>query len=386
MTTNEILEKVKESKELYVIGPAGCGKTTTIKSCTNEHEILYWAPTNGMAKQLPNGQTYHSAIGWRQEVLDPNDKYLLNLKLATLVRKINSRIKYIYLDEISMVNSLEDEFLTRLIHLYNKTTGHNLHFIKGGDPCQIPPVKGKPFYYREDFDKIPKINLRDVKRQNDPLWINCLNQFRIGDPNALVNNFRNLGGIITSELTEILNYKRIIVGTNKVKDGLNILCTKQHAHQHKVKIYEMNSCKDNLIPICKGMKITFRKNHNSDDYSFSNGESASIKDIHEIDIDHLDIIIEKNDGSQIPIQASLSTKIPFEGGYATTSHGVQGSTIRNGKILIVLDNYQTIWRTPGSAYNALSRTVSPSQIDIFTKSIDSLKTICTVDNKALQYV
>ena len=142
---------------IFLTGGAGVGKSHFIKTIflsiskllsfkggdSEKPRILHLAPT-GVAAINIDGTTIHTALG----INAGHKLYPLNDRQRGILRNKLSEIKFIILDEISMVLSvLLYQVHQRLNEIFEVST--NLPFARlpalvCGDLYQLPPVKGAP--------------------------------------------------------------------------------------------------------------------------------------------------------------------------------------------------------------------------------------------------
>ena len=131
--------------KMYIGGMGGTGKTRVIKAiakffmeCGKSSQFVTVAPT-GTAAALISGSTYHSKFGIN-DFLRENDG-----KPLTLIRSRLLMVKYIFLDEVSML-SCHDLYrisaqLARIFNYYDVPFG-GINIIFSGDFGQLPPPVG----------------------------------------------------------------------------------------------------------------------------------------------------------------------------------------------------------------------------------------------------
>ena len=207
---------IKKGKgHLFVTGRAGTGKSTLLRSLEpNEQTGMVVVAPTGLAAIQVGGQTIHSFFGLPPRVVKPEDirpsrKLALMKKLKTLV-----------IDEVSMVRSDLMNAIDLSLRLNRKRPDlpfGGVRLVLFGDLHQLPPVVpqgperqylddtyGGPFFFdapafRETESRL--VELTEVFRQNDPVFVGALNSVRDGEPdreslevlNARVVPFEQLG-------------------------------------------------------------------------------------------------------------------------------------------------------------------------------------------------
>ena len=189
---------------IFLTGGAGVGKSHLIKTIfmsiskllsfkggdPEKPRILILAPA-GMAAINIDGTTIHTALGINVgHKLSP-----LNDRQRGILRNKLSEIKFIIIDEISMVSSvLFYQVHQRLNDIFGVSTDlpfAGLPVLVCGDLYQLPPVKGAPIYSRTDnikgylslelWNNFKVVELTDVMRQRGDLeFISFLNKIRVG--------------------------------------------------------------------------------------------------------------------------------------------------------------------------------------------------------------
>jgi len=216
----DLVELILSRRNVFYTGSAGCGKSTVLKAFVKRFEerglkVNIVAPTGRAALDI-NGSTTWTYAGWTP---DSHKKSLKELMKAAHGKFVQKRLKdtdVLVLDEISMVENLH---LERLNAVMKEARGDDRAFggvqlVVTGDFCQLPPVK--PFghciecgrdliknreetefkcrthgtYY--DRDKwafrsqawkecnFTHVNLTTIHRQSDKVFIDILNNLRMG--------------------------------------------------------------------------------------------------------------------------------------------------------------------------------------------------------------
>lgn len=238
----ELLDLILSGYNVFYTGSAGCGKSTVLKAFVKRFRergmsVHIIAPTGRAALDI-NGSTTWTYAGWTP---DHHKRPLKQLKAAAHGKFVQKRLKetdVLVIDEISMVENLHFE---RLNAVMKEARGSDFAFggvqlIVTGDFCQLPPVR--PFghciecgrelvknkeetefkcrthgtYY--DIDKwafrsqawkecdFKHVNLTTIHRQSDRVFIDILNNLRMGirlkpaDVDLLLNHKSETRGAI----------------------------------------------------------------------------------------------------------------------------------------------------------------------------------------------
>ena len=195
---------------IFLTGKAGTGKTTFLKYC-KENSIkntAVVAPT-GVAAMNAGGTTIHSFFQLPFNPFIPanrlfngvdgaNDKnsLLSRLKLTIERREVMRNLELLIIDEISMVRcdvlDAIDVVLRHVRNQFSKPFG-GVQVLLIGDMYQLPPVVKEeewqvlaPYYKSPYFfnshvmeaDPPIYVALEKIYRQNDPSFVDVLNQVR----------------------------------------------------------------------------------------------------------------------------------------------------------------------------------------------------------------
>ncbi|PIA99718.1 ATP-dependent DNA helicase PIF1 [Cercospora beticola] len=229
----EVVDAILAGKNVFYTGSAGCGKSTVLKAFVPRlrelgKTVRIIAPTGKAALDI-NGSTTWTYAGWTPGHMKRPLDELVNAAHGKFVSKRFRDTDVLVIDEVSMV---ENHLLTRLSKIMQAARGRDLPFggvqlVVTGDFCQLPPVK--PFQFcmtcgREQIRKVgPRgetlyrcplhgdcndddkwafrsavwedckfkhVNLTNIHRQSDEVFIGILQKLRIGKP--LTNADRQL--------------------------------------------------------------------------------------------------------------------------------------------------------------------------------------------------
>lgn len=196
----------KGNKCINIIGKAGSGKSSllcVLKSMLENYNVVVTS-TTGVASALLNSNhmgvnatTLHSAL----KIL-PQDIYGTNLsRISSEVIELIEATDYLFIDEVSMLNSSLFDYIFELIQYICAKCGKDFPtIILFGDILQLPPVvKNEPdikAYYKEYYNgnvfyfnshyyrdrRFVTIELQKIYRQeNDDTFKDILNTIRVGE-------------------------------------------------------------------------------------------------------------------------------------------------------------------------------------------------------------
>lgn len=190
-------------RSLFLTGKAGTGKSTFLRhiAATTKKKNVILAPT-GIAAINAGGSTLHSFFKIPFHPLLPDDVRYSPRNIRKTLKYNNEKIKIIreleliIIDEISMVRADLIDFIDKVLRVYS----HNMREPFGGkqlllvgDIYQLEPVVREEdrqllhsiyassfFFNAKVFGEMQlvSIELRKVYRQNDPVFINILDNIR----------------------------------------------------------------------------------------------------------------------------------------------------------------------------------------------------------------
>lgn len=192
-------EYMKSGENVFVTGEAGTGKSFVVNRFIAEMEkqhknILVCAPT-GIAAINVGGATIHRCF---QASLEPQ----INIRIKTAPKCVQDA-DIIIIDEISMCRVDLFDYVVRVIAKAEELSLKRKQLIVIGDFFQLPPVttkedrqvlekvypdykKGFAFESKNWVDfHFKVVVLKNVKRQNDSVFIQELNKVRIGNPSSI---------------------------------------------------------------------------------------------------------------------------------------------------------------------------------------------------------
>ena len=181
---------------LFVTGRAGTGKSTLLRRLSEviASNSVVVAPT-GLAAVNVGGQTIHSFFGLPPRLIRPED--IRRGRNGRIMR----RLKYLVIDEVSMVRSDLMWAIDRSLRLNRgrpREPFGGVRLLLFGDLHQLPPVvqdgevaahlqeeHGGPFFFSvstlRESPGTSLLELQRVFRQDDPELLEVLNNIREGD-------------------------------------------------------------------------------------------------------------------------------------------------------------------------------------------------------------
>jgi uncharacterized protein YpbB/nucleoside-triphosphatase THEP1 len=398
------------SKNIFLTGRAGTGKTTFLKQIINNtyKKCLIVAPT-GIAAINAGGVTLHSmfqlpfgafvpsnegAINFNERIKFHTPASLIkNLQMFDSKRKLLREVELLIIDEVSMLRAdLLDAIDSVLRHVRRRNMpfgGVQMLFI--GDLLQLPPVvKNEEWDVLKQFYNSIYFFNAHVLNQNKPVYIELDKIYRQKDDRfvAVLNNLRD--GILTKADSDLLNTyyipqfepqaseNYITLTTHNIKaDEINksfLESIKSKSHFFEAKI--LGDFAEHQFPIEKtlelkiGAQVMFIKNDPTGAQRFFNGKIGVVHSINNdvIKVKTTDssalIEVEKYIWKNIryklddttneieEIEAGTFTQYPIRLAWAITVHKSQGLTFEKA----IVDVGQAF--APGQIYVALSRLKS----------------------------
>lgn len=405
---NEIVFGIKDKNEIYKIpfvhGPGGTGKSTLINYiCEKVDTVCVNAPT-GIAALNVGGKTLHSRFGLLRGFNSLNVEHIY----ARLLEKGEdfADIECLIIDEISMVNS---DIFNTLNLLFQRLRGNRelfggLKVVLFGDLYQLAPVMikndsisqsiinsfGTEWFWgsldTNDLGKIKLYELEEVFRQDDPEFINNLNQIRKGHNVLEVIDYFNTSCDLKSITSTNGDGVVVVTGTNNEANRHNInmlnnLNTKQHSYRATEDdgFPESQKFAANTIHLKAGARIMFTTNDFENQWC-----NGSMGDVIECSEDS--ILVEMDNGQRIDVSryshiiedmvdgnyiTYVFSQFPVRLAWALTVHKCQGLTL--DRIHIVRG--RGFWGY-GQLYVALSRCTSISGISFETDLQPSDVKVC----------
>ena len=249
---NYIINNTMEQLLLFVTGGAGVGKSFIIRTVQEmlirmeqQNPILLTAPT-GIAAYNIGGITIHSAFSLPVEHHKTADYIPLRAeKLQTLRYKFRN-IRYIIIDEISMVSCQNFVYIhNRLCEI--KDTTHDPSILFGGmsiltfgDLFQLKPVHGSYIFDKRKPESFlwqhfkPAFLTTNHRQAEDKSWAETLNRIRIGQPSE-------------SDIANLNERKNIDVTVPPFNTALRIYPTRKQVKEYNAqRLTELTSSQPSL--------------------------------------------------------------------------------------------------------------------------------------------
>jgi ATP-dependent DNA helicase PIF1 len=386
----QALEAVYEGKNILLTGPAGTGKSFTIKYILDflqkEKKNYAITATTGTASVLVEGQTLNSfmGIGLGNGTADYNIKKIKrNMKTFECL----AQLEVLIIDEISMLNAeLFDkigEIFARIKSFYNKNpdilkkTFGGLQLILVGDFCQLAPVNGMYCFLSKSWDSLDiKVILLDelIRQGGDILFQKILQIVRKGK--CTDNIMKVLNSLKATQFDKDIK-PTILYPLNENVDKINneeIAKLKMNGNDYKM--YKARNCNSNKnaslfdVELTLGAQAIIIRNIDISK-GIVNGKRCIIKYLGE---DYIIVNDVNNNSFKIEYFKDVDDKsydiiskcynsyvlhMPVRICYALSIHKSQGMTID----ALELDLGKNIF-TAGQAYTALSRAKSLRSIRI----------------------
>lgn len=401
----DALLKMISGKNICLTGSAGTGKTHLIQifkqwAQQNNKKMAVTALT-GTAAFLLGGKTIHS---WSGIGLGTNSVESVVEKCT--MRK-HLRVKWrttdiLVIDEISMMSPELFTYLDMVAKGVRKNNSPfgGLQLIVVGDFCQLPPVMNdsnmssdRSIFCFESISWNSCINevvfLKEIVRQTDPEFQECLNNVRMGSVSEKVKSI--LGSRIGVDIskdgilpTRIYPNKKNVESINRnclrsLTRGKNVgkcYCFNANIEnipeQSKTQIFKNLPCTESL-KICVGAQVMLIINLNQAE-GLVNGSRGVVQDIKgtKITVKFYNGIIQDITPNEWAIDGGKKnakvTQLPLILAWAITIHKSQGASLDLAEIDIGEDVFEC-----GQTYVALSRV----------RSLQGLR-IVSLDTKKIQ--
>lgn len=186
--------------QIFLTGPAGCGKTWLVKLLmetynrfsqqhTQMRNAYIACASTGMAAAAIGGSTVHSAF----RISNSHQGQGLSMEVLQLYRSALRAVRAVFLDECSMIGSgmlnVVNGRLQHILQQYEKPFG-GMDMCLTGDLRQLPPVCQSPIYKRSRqnfcaevvWQQLKFYPLEQVMRQSDVVFSTILTKIGDGEP------------------------------------------------------------------------------------------------------------------------------------------------------------------------------------------------------------
>jgi len=390
----EALDSFKKEKSIFLTGPAGTGKSVTLKEiikyCEEENKNFGVTATTGTAGFLISGKTLHSYLGIGLAKDSPKEMFeFVRYKLTHVAKKLRE-LDVLIIDEISMLDKELFEKISAYLCLLRRNSKPfgGLQLVLTGDFCQLEPVNGEYCFLSDVWKKInmETIYLHKLIRQDgDTKFQKMLSKFRYGICSE--KNYQTLLSLKNTEFGDVKPTKLYprnvdVDRINKeeydklIKSGAEIIkyTTKLPSTNKKDKERSDKWIKSLELPeyveLCIGAQVVILANINQD-AGIVNGTRGVI-----ISLNKNRVTIKRVNGMIIDIEYHKSVNIedkdlvveymPLKLAYALSIHRSQGMTLD----AVEIDIGQKIFAA-GQAYTAISRAKNLKSIKVVAVSKNS---------------
>ncbi|MCA0427393.1 MAG: AAA family ATPase [Bacteroidetes bacterium] len=383
---------------LFLTGKAGTGKTTLLRDLVQRKskQMVVLAPT-GVAAVNAGGQTMHSFF---QLPFQPyvkmgapgaasRNSMLKELRFSREKRDIIRNLELLVIDEVSMVRAdmldAIDDILRYVCQDNTKPFG-GIQVLLIGDLYQLPPVckeeelplierhYGSPYFFNSAAFRLSSfrsIELEQIYRQEDPLFIDLLNQIR---NNRLDNTSREILDLLSHPQKEInLKHPIRLCTHNYQADQINqrefnnLNYESRAYHAEFSGVFNERNCPGEPILVLKpNCRVMITRNDNQLSPRFYNGKSGIVKELKpdtitlilddglQIELERFEWIsyeyrFDEDTGEVIKEENGMFKQFPLRLAWAITIHKSQGLTFDE----VVVDAGKAF--APGQVYVALSR-------------------------------
>lgn len=189
-----VLKDINSRKNLFITGNAGTGKSFLLNIIKEQYQNkLQVTASTGIAAVHINGTTIHSWSGIGLGTLSVTEICnFINSGKGTQARRRIQRTKILAIDEISMISAQVFDLLNQVFKVIrgNEEPFGGIQIILFGDFFQLPPVdknsSDKQFCFESTSWHEANIKthiLTETFRQRDPLFLDLLNNLRMGQLN-----------------------------------------------------------------------------------------------------------------------------------------------------------------------------------------------------------
>ena len=413
------------SRNIFLTGKAGTGKTTLLKEILKETDKNYLvaAPT-GVAAINAGGITLHSLLFLPLKTFlpikyskHPSDIYCDQAQLVKH-QKFNRdkldlllELELLVIDEISMVRADVFDAIDHTLRRVRKNPAPfgGVQLLVIGDLFQLSPVVKQNVehvlgeYYKSPYffdsrawleSKMINIELIKVYRQEEQEFVEMLNSIRVGNKEQSIVDSLNTNLNLNPDYSDVITLTTHNRKADAINDGeLAKLIEKEVELEAKISGKFPNSAFPTLekIILKPGAQVMFVRNHPEDLYF--NGkigkvtkvgtETVTVKTsdgksiiVDQVDWKNMKYSVNEESGKIEQNEVGSFTQYPLRLAWAVTVHKSQGLTFDH----VILDLEGSF--ASGQLYVALSRCRSLEGLSLSTKI--NLNNII-VDNRVLNF-
>ncbi len=404
--TQTILDKeLNGSRNLFITGPAGTGKSYILNKYIEAHKnVLVCAPT-GIAALHVGGETLHKAFHVPIPAFEsPSFAKGKKGAITSAQLKVLAQADTLIIDEISMCRNDVFRFVIKVLRKAEKVKSKKIRIIVSGDFSQLPPVvKKTEIKLFEKFGLDPSgyafttqewkscnfktLELSEPKRQEDVGFVEVLNKIRIGD----FEDFELFNKRVNKKPD--YNSAICICGTSAEADRINqeyidslpgpsvVYQSRKEGRANFAGSFNFNN--DSIV-VKKGAVIIFTSNDVAEG-KYRNGSFGVIEELGEnfatvkidgksIDVYRHEYVMYDYSVSGINLVKKEVGKIkqfPFKIGKAITIHKSQGQTfekaIINPEIFAAGQLYVVLSRVKSLEGISLTREIDPEALIVDEK-------------------
>jgi ATP-dependent exoDNAse (exonuclease V) alpha subunit len=347
------------------------------------------------------GRTINSALGYSDTASLLRDFSKGSPVLKRNLKNIAEHYERLAIDEVFMLGATELDIIYSAITQHNADVNNNtLYLYLMGDCGQLPPINSTPIFQSLCWDKLEKVYLTEVKRQNNIEFITVLNKIRKGEikdcKDWLVNNilfedtlnedFKGITVMTTNQAVNAFNTKKLTELRNRVKEY------KANKEGNPGPLWgNTTSSIPKSIFLAVGARVMVTCNNLLKGYA-----NGSLGVISKLENDTIYVVLDSNQ-EEVPIKKVTNknysldgtelgsvTFFPIKLAWATTLYKLQGLTIK-GKLQAVITKDKFLKTLHGGLYTLLSRMVSSDDL-VLIGNVDDLIQANFINKDYLPYI
>lgn len=414
------LDSFKAGKNIFLTGPAGTGKSVTLKKiiehCECKNIKIGVTATTGSAAFLIGGKTMHSFLGIGLGKGTPESMYQYirdNKKMLHFFTRLRE-LQVLIIDEVSM---LDNELFNKISMFLGRMRKNDkpfggLQVILTGDFCQLEPVDGDYCFKASEWERLnlDTIYLRKLIRQDgDSEFQGMLEKLRYGKcSNKTLERLESLKGTKFDNVKPTILYSHnqdvnavnkkeydLLINSGAKKQTYKVIFPPKETHKKKAETWFKNLEIPESVELCVGAQVVITSNINQE-FGIVNGTRGVVIDVFP---KHVDICLVNGASYRVEHFQSVSADdenvtiayMPLKLAYALTIHKCQGMTLDAvevdlGKVFAAGQGYTAISRAK-NLKSIKVKSVSKNSFLIKESVLEFYKSIeNTVLEKSEQYV